>query len=606
MTQAEQELSSVLSEFARTMLTDFPIQSILEHLVKRIVEVLPVTGAGVTLIEPPSAPRYIAASDPSALSYEELQTELGQGPCVAAYQTGEPVLVPDLRDEIRFGQFSSRAMSIGLGAVFTFPLRHGRHRLGALDLYRDRPGSLSPAEATSAQTLADVTSAYLVNAQARSDLQDSSDRSHERSLHDALTGLPNRILLLERIDHAIVRSGRSRKLVAVLFIDLDHFKKINDEYGHQIGDDLLIAAGVRIASAIRPADTIARLSGDEFVILCEELDAPDQVEIVASRIVDALGMTFVLADIEIQISASIGIAFASQTNHDPEQLLHAADIAMYQVKRKGGANHQVIDLRARHLAEYHMDLRIALSYAEERGELRIDYQPIVRTDDRGVEGVEALLRWDHPSRGPIPPSTMVTLAEQSGLIVEIGRWVLEQACTDRLRGSLAHPDLMMSVNVSAFQLMAPDFVSMVSSILFDTDTEANLLTLEITEGALVRDTHRAHIVLDELKELGVRLALDDFGTGYSSLNYLKQFPVDVVKIDQTFVTDIARDRSSYAIVSKTIELAHLLDLSVVCEGVETEQQYRVLDGLGSDFCQGFYFGRPAGVATLDGFAASAN
>jgi EAL domain-containing protein (putative c-di-GMP-specific phosphodiesterase class I) len=165
---------------------------------------------------------------------------------------------------------------------------------------------------------------------------------------------------------------------------------------------------------------------------------------------------------------------------------------------------------------------------------------------------------------------------------------------------------MMSVNVSAFQLMAPDFVSMVSSILFDTDTEANLLTLEITEGALVRDTHRAHIVLDELKELGVRLALDDFGTGYSSLNYLKQFPVDVVKIDQTFVTDIARDRSSYAIVSKTIELAHLLDLSVVCEGVETEQQYRVLDGLGSDFCQGFYFGRPAGVATLDGFAASAN
>jgi diguanylate cyclase (GGDEF)-like protein len=397
-TGSDGELASVLSEFARTMLTDFPIQSILEHLVLRIVDVLPITGAGVTLIEPPSAPRFVAASDSSALAFEELQTKLAEGPCLAAYRTRVPVLVGDLQqEEDRFTVFGPRAVAIGLRAVFTFPLCHGESGLGALDLYRDAPGELSMAEASSAQTLADVAAAYLVNAQARADLQDSSDRSHERSIHDALTGLPNRILLLERIEHAILRTGRSKKLVAVLFIDLDHFKEVNDTYGHQMGDDLLIAAAVRIGGAVRPADTIARLSGDEFVILCEELDEMGQVEIVASRIVDMLGTPFVLDDGIVEISASVGIAFAGQTHNDPEQLLHAADLAMYQVKRKGGANHQIIDLRPKNIAEHQMDLRIALGRAEERGQLRIEYQPIVRTGDGAAVASEALLRWDHPT-----------------------------------------------------------------------------------------------------------------------------------------------------------------------------------------------------------------
>jgi diguanylate cyclase (GGDEF)-like protein len=592
MTTAERQLSSILSEFARTMLTDFPIQSILEHLVARIVDALPITGAGVTIIDPPLAPRYVAASDPSALAIEKLQTELGEGPCLAAYESTEAVFVDDLLHDGRFSNFGPRASAIGLRAVFTFPLCHEHTCLGALDLYRDAPGQLTVEETTSAQTLADVAAAYLVNAQARAELQDSSDRSHQRSIHDDLTGLPNRILLLERIEHAIVRSGRSRKLVAVLFTDLDHFKLVNDTYGHQVGDELLIAAAERIAGALRPGDTIARLSGDEFVILCEELDEVEQVEIVASRIVDTLGTPFVLADVVIELSASVGIAFASQTHHDPEQLLHAADAAMYQVKRKGGANHQVIDLRPRHLAENYMDLRIALGKAEERGELRIEYQPIVRTIDGGVTAVEALLRWSHPERGEIPPSTMIPLAEQSGLINEIGRWVIEQACIDQLGREAVSTGLMLSVNVSAHQLMAPEFVAMVSSILIDTQSDPARLILEITEGALVRDTQRAHIVLNQLKHLGLSLALDDFGTGYSSLSYLKQFPVDIVKVDQSFIADVAVDSSSRAIVTKTIELAHLLDLTVVCEGVETRAQHESLAGFGSDYCQGFYFGRP--------------
>jgi diguanylate cyclase (GGDEF)-like protein len=595
MTEADRELSSVLSEFARTMLTDFPIQSILDHLVKRIVHVLPVSGAGVTLIDPALAPRYVAASSSSSLAFEQLQSQLGEGPCLVAYRTQDPVLVPDLRKDKQFAVFGPKAREIGLQAVFAFPLRHGLHCLGALDLYRDYPGALNADEAASAQTLADVTAAYLVNAQARAELQDTSQRSHEQSVHDALTGLPNRLLLIERIEHAIVRSSRSRKLVAVLFIDLDNFKDVNDAYGHKTGDDLLIGAAGRIHDTIRPADTLARISGDEFVILCEDFDDVEQVEIVASRIVDALGTPFVLADGIVQISGSVGIAFAGQTLHNAEQLLHAADLAMYQVKRRGGADHQVIDLRATHVAESHLDLRIALSKAEGRGELRIEYQPIVRAEDQNIEGIEALLRWDHPTRGAVSPNTMIPLAEQSGLIADIGRWALENACIDRNAGSNSE-GLMLSVNVSAHQLMAPKFVDMVEEILTETESDPNLLTLEITEGALLRDTQRAHVVLDGLKQLGLLLALDDFGTGYSSLSYLKRFPVDIIKIDQSFIADLVRDESSRAIVSMTIELAHSLGLTVVCEGVETQEQHDVVTELGSNSCQGFYYGRPATMA----------
>jgi GAF domain-containing protein len=234
-TPSEWQLSEILSEFARTMLTDFPIQAILDHLVHRIVEVMPVTGAGVTLISDITAPHYVAASDGLALAYEELQSELAEGPCIVAYRTGEAVAIADLRDEERFSTFASRAVAVGLYAVFTFPLRHGDSRLGALDLYRSSPGPLDEGAMAAAQTLADVASAYLVNAQARTDLVESSARAQAVSLHDPLTGLPNRILLLERIEYALLARRRSAKHVAVLFIDLDGFKRINDTSGHQVG-----------------------------------------------------------------------------------------------------------------------------------------------------------------------------------------------------------------------------------------------------------------------------------------------------------------------------------------------------------------------------------
>jgi diguanylate cyclase (GGDEF)-like protein len=598
---SERQLSAVLSEFALTMVTNFPVQRILERLVGRIAEMLPITGAGVTLISPTTQPRYVAASDEAALRYERLQTELGEGPCLAAYRTGEAVTVADLRREDRFSRFGPRAVEAGLVAVFAFPLRHEDRQLGALDLYRETPGGLSDDDMKAAQTLADVASAYLINAQARLDLHNASARSYENALHDALTGLPNRILLLQRLEHGLARRRRSKKVTAVLFANLDRFKAVNDTFGHQTGDELLVTVAQRVSARLRPGDTLARLSGDEFVILCEELDTQAQAAHVAARIVDALNKPFQLSRGTVEISVSIGVAFAGQGTNRPEQLLEDAEIAVYQAKRSGGDRHQVIDPREQHLAEQRTTLQRDLHHALSRGELRAEYQPIVRTEDGRVVGVEALLRWDHPTRGPVPPLTLIPLAEQTGLITPIGRWVLERACIDRHRwkGQNGHDDLGVAVNVSPHQLMAPDFVGTVAEVLANTDTPPGLLTLEVTETVFITDSQRALIVLQELKQLGVILALDDFGTGYSSLLYLNEFPVDVVKIDRGFTAKVTYDRASRAIVGKVIELAHLLDLGVITEGVETIEQLRAVAALGSESCQGYYFARPMAADNLD-------
>jgi len=600
MTTNERQLSEVLSEFARTMLTEFPIQRILDHLVRRIVDIMPITGAGVTLISESTSPHYVAASDDTALKYEKLQTVLDEGPCVAAYRTGNAVAIADLREETRFPLFVARALEAGLGAVFTFPLCQGDMRLGALDLYRGTPGPLSDEEMVAAQTLADVASAYLVNAQARSDLLDASAQATAVSLHDALTGLPNRILLLERIEHALLGRRRSEKIVAVLFIDLDGFKRVNDGFGHKAGDDLLVAVAGRITRMLRPSDTLARLSGDEFIVVCEGLDEEEQVERIATRIIEVIGLPFKLGAIEVDLSASIGVAFACAGN-DAEQLLHRADVAMYQAKRKGGAHHELIDVREQELTEYTDTLQRDLGHAIGRGQLRLEYQPMVRSADDRVIFIEALLRWDHPDFGPISPGVLIPLAERSGAILEIGRWVLEQSCRDRHRweNKTGDEDLMMSVNVSPHQLMAPGFVGTVKRALATTDTRAEHLCVEVTESCFVHDAKRALAVLSKLKQLGMLIALDDFGTGYSSLSYLRQFPVDIIKIDQSFIADLTENGASHHIVSKTIELAHLLNLIVICEGVETAEQDRQVVALTSDHGQGFFFSRPMTAHMLD-------
>jgi diguanylate cyclase (GGDEF)-like protein len=596
MTQ-ERQLSAVLSEFARTMVTDFPIQKILDRLVERIVDVLPVTAAGVTLISPGKSPHYVAASNEAALAFERLQTKSGRGPCVVAYQTGEAVSVPDLGADRLFPEFSAAATSAGLAAVFTFPLRHDDGRLGALDLYRDTPGPLEPQEMAAAQTLADVAAAYLLNAQARQDAREAADRLRASTLHDALTGLPNRVLLEQRLAHAAERARRSHSEAAVLFADLDGFKQVNDTYGHTVGDELLIAVAARLSSLLRAGDTLARLSGDEFVILCEDLQATSDVEDLANRIDRAFTTPFVVADkaarVEIRISASVGMAFSGHAEDITGDLVRDADIAMYQAKRKGGAAHQAIDLTEAHrpadVQALQQDLRAAFSHDK----LAVSYQPIVCAKSGLVTGVEALLRWNHPSRGPIPTSAMVGIAEESSLIVDIGAWGLDRACRDQMQLLREHPGspLDLAVNVSVHQLMGPGFRDTVAGVLQRTGMTPAHLVLEVTERIFLDDDARATSVLADLKTLGVRLALDDFGTGCYSLAYLRRSPVDIAKIDQGLVADI-RDPAGSEIAAAITELAHALGLSVTAEGVETASQHDAVVAIGCESAQGLHYSPP--------------
>ena len=596
----EEKLSAVLSDFARTLATDFPIQGILDHLVERIVEVLPVTAAGVTLISAGKAPRYIAASDESALRFERLQTDIGEGPCLSAYESGEAVAVADLRIAGDFPQFAPAAVEAGLLAVFTFPLHHGESRLGALDLYRDTPGDLDADDLSAAQTLADVTAAYLLNAKAREQAQATTDQFRHSALHDPLTGLPNRLLLQERLEHAAQRAQRSHTNAAILFADLDRFKQVNDTHGHQVGDELLVAVAHRLSGLVRPGDTLTRFSGDEFVFLCEDLHGAADVVILATRIEEAFAKPFVLRGTEITLTASVGMAFAGPGEDISNRLLVKADIAMYQAKRKGGARHQIMDLRDARETDDQINLDRDLRSAFARNELDIAYQPIVRSADGIITGVEALLRWTHPDRGTMPAVSIIAVAEQTDLINKIGAWVLERSCRDRGRWLHEHPDtpLDLAVNVSARQLISRDFGASVVSVLHATGMDPNALVLEVTENIVIEDSERTMAVLASLKESGVRIALDDFGTGHSSLSYLRRVPVDIVKIDRTFIADIGHAATGGAIVAAVTNLAHVLGLTVTAEGVETQTQSDEVVAMGCELAQGYFYARPMSASAI--------
>ena len=594
----DRQLKDVLADFARTMLTEFRLDVILDELVSRIVMLLPITAAGVTLIGADHSAHKAAASDRDALRFEHLQSDLGEGPCIEAFHSGAPVEVPDLALSSRFPLFTSHALKAGLRAVFTFPLHHGNHRLGALDLYRDTPGPLTEDAVDAAKTLADVAAAYLINAQGRLDLNTASARAQEAAIHDTLTGLPNRTLLVDRLHHALARTQRNKLVHALIYLDLDGFKRVNDIYGHSTGDHLLVAVAQRLDAAIRPSDTAARLHGDEFAVLCEDLDDAAHGQQIAQRLEDAFVAPFRIDGMELADSASIGIAYGTADDRDPEAIIHRADLAMLEAKRvRSGPEVFTPDLQV--TADDRATLTMDLQHAVNRDQLRTVYQPIVELATGTTTGFEALLRWTHPSRGPVSPAVLIPLAEESGLITDIGRFVLRRAVHDRRiqHRPVGGPPMAMSVNVSARQLMAGDFTAVVAETL--SEIPPDRLHLEVTESVLLADEARAREVLGDLKDMGVTMSLDDFGTGYSSLIYLKRFPFDIIKIDRSFVNDLVRDAASHAIVSSIIDLVHVLGMTAIAEGIETDAQRELLTELGCDAGQGYLFARPGPLPASD-------
>ena len=421
-----------------------------------------------------------------------------------------------------------------------------------------------------------------------------SEARHE-ALHDSLTGLANRTLLLDRLEHALQRSGRSGQVVAVMFVDLDRFKSVNDLYGHRVGDQLLVALARRLESGVRSDDTVARLSGDEFVVVCEGLENDAQGEVIAAHLAQTINEPFDVSVGSIPVTASIGLAFTLGADTSAEALIDQADVAMYQAKHSGGRGYRVVDLsersRTRRLAEMELELCEAL----DRNELRTVYQPIVETVTGRVVGFEALLRWRNGRLGEIPPETFLPLAERSRLMERMGRWLLEQAGSDL--GPLARQiPITLAVNVSGRQLLEGDcLVRAVAGLLESLDGRLTV-TLDLTEQTLAHENQTIHSTLAEMKRLGVLLALDDFGVGYSSLNSLSRVPIDSVKVDRSFVTQLGTGSSHQAIVHAVCTLAHVLGMSVVAEGVETARQHEMVTILGCDYSQGYFHSapRPAG------------
>jgi diguanylate cyclase (GGDEF)-like protein/PAS domain S-box-containing protein len=414
------------------------------------------------------------------------------------------------------------------------------------------------------------------------------------ALHDALTGLPNRALAIDRIEHALERLAHRPSMLAVLFLDLDRFKVVNDALGHDTGDELLIAIAHRFVTTVRRQDTVARLGGDEFVVICEDLVDERQAEELAARTSEALLAPFKLARSEVPVSASIGIAVTRRANDSADSLLRDADAAMYRAKRRGGSRYELFDQAMHTRAMSRLLTEQALRLALDRDELRIVYQPQFELATGHRVGIEALIRWAHPVRGLVAPRDFLPVAEDTGMIVPIGRWVLDQACAQAAQqgeAPAAEPTIV-SLNVSARQLLQPDFPGLVARCVDQHGIDPGRICLEVAEGVLVDDLEVVGTALRVLKDRGLRLAIDDFGTGGSSLTYLRRFPFDELKIDSTFVAGLGANSADDAIVAATIDMAHALGMAVAAEGVETEQQRDRLIELGCDRAQGYLLGAP--------------
>ena len=416
------------------------------------------------------------------------------------------------------------------------------------------------------------------------------------ALHDPLTDLPNRTLLMERLEQVIKRIRREENyLCAVLFIDLDRFKIINDSLGHQIGDLLLIAIAQKLTSIVRETDTIARLGGDEFIALLEPITQINDAIDIAERIIEELRLPFYLEKRQVFTAASIGIVLSSKEYSQADDILRDADIAMYRAKSRGKARYEMFDQEMYNLAVARHKLENNLRHALDRQEFQVYYQPIISLDNKKIVGFEALLRWQHPEQGLISPAKFLPIAEEIGLIVPIGEWILHSACQQmalwQTQISTAS-QLKISVNLSAKQLQDPNFLGAVKRVLTQTGLEGKSLQLELTESMLMENLKALTTLLWQLKEEGIELSIDDFGTGYSSLSYLHRLPIDNLKIDRSFIKSIGKEKDGRNIVATIINLAHQMEMTTIAEGIESPKQLDRLQFLGCEKVQGYLFSRP--------------
>lgn len=424
---------------------------------------------------------------------------------------------------------------------------------------------------------------------------------------DSLTGLPNRVLLRDRLDHAMALAQRNRRRLAVLFIDVDRFKQINDSLGHAIGDALLCSTAQRLRGCVRQSDTVSRFAGDEFVLVLDELSSVEDAALIADKILVAMNAPHAIEGHDLHVTVSMGVSIYPDDGGDAESIIRNADIAMYHVKEAGRNSYEFfstqMNVQVVEQQSVERDLRLAL----DRGEFELYFQPKVALSSGAISGVEALVRWHHPERGIVLPGQFIAVAESSGLIVPIGRWILRDACRQaRDWIEEGFEPMALAVNISAVELRSKGFVASVRAALDATGLPPSLLELELTETALIQNAKTADTVLRAVKSMGVGIALDDFGTGYSSLSLLKRFPVDTLKIDSSFVHDMTTDPGDAAIVRAVIAMARTLRRNVVAEGVETSDQLRMLRAEGCAQGQGFLFGRPTTAGDLASRVRSAH
>jgi diguanylate cyclase (GGDEF)-like protein/PAS domain S-box-containing protein len=586
---AEQEAVAALGERA---LEGGPLPALLDHAMAVVAKVLGVEFADV--LELAEDERLFLLKAGTGFR-EGLVRNITVSADWADSQAGftvlakEPVVVDDIAGEHRF-QAGSLLRDHAVGSGMTVLIQGRGRPYGVVGAYSRERRAFSPEDVSFLQAVANVLADAI-------DRVRTEEETRRRGLHDPLTGLPNRTLVLDRIAHALARADRGEASVAVLFLDVDNFKVVNDSLGHRAGDNLLRQLAARLSDAVRPADTVGRFGGDEFVVLCEDVTDEPMALRIAGRLARVFAEPFALEGDDVHVaSASIGVVLRDGAQDNPEGLLRDADAAMYRAKERGRSRVELFDtgMRARAIGRLQTegDLRRAL----ERDELRVVYQPIVALADGRIRGFEALVRWEHPERGLLSPAQFIPVAEESGMIVALGRVVLEEACRQSARWSAVHGPVPIHVNLSARQVADPNLVDSVAHVVRTSGVESANLVLELTESSLLERVHSPGETLTRLNALGISLILDDFGTGYSSLSYLQHFPLSGLKIDRSFVAALGGANGDGAIVDAILRMGRALDLDVVAEGLETADHLDVLRRLGCQLGQGYLFSRPVNVA----------